>query len=252
MIEKEEQKKEIKKYLIISIVFVISLAMIGLSLSYAYFTINFKNPGEEDPITVPNNTAANLNVTSTIDDETTKAINTTNLALIESTEVEKAAEHVRFTITNHGPGEENQTESNIDAKYTISIVEMSLSKNLFSKYFKWKIVIQPEDSSQQKKEFTGTFEDEKCKSDETKENCIAEGTTLSGWEGGLTTPSDEDMVTGMTKQLLTEGQPLKIGKTDTIDFYIWLENDPVKDQLYLTNGAFSGKLSVSAVPDKAN
>ncbi len=250
--EKEEQKKEIKRYLIISIFLVISIAMIGVSLSYAYFTINFKNPGEEDknPITVPNNTAANLNVTSDVD--TAQAINTQNLALIEKDEVEEHAQHVQFTVTNHGPSEGEENPSNINAKYTISIVEMSLSKNLFSKYFKWKIVIKPGDGGQEQTEITGTFEDEKCKNEETKESCIKEGTTLSGWSGGLTTPTGDDIVTGMTKQLLTEGQLLEIGETDTIDFYIWLENDPVEDQLYLTNGSFSGKLSVSAVPDKAS
>ena len=251
--EKEGQKKEIKRYLIISILLVVSIATIGISLSYAYFTLNFINPTEGE--TIPNNTAANLNVTSTIDDENTKAINTQNLALIEEDEVEEHAEHVQFTVTNHGPSAEEQNASNINAKYTISIVDMSLSKNLFSKYFKWKIVIKPGDGDQEQTEITGTFADERCQTstgEEVQTDCIKEGTTLSGWSGGLTTPTDADIEKNMTKQLLTEGQSLKIGETDTIDFYIWLENDQKVDQLYLTNGSFSGKLSVSAVPDKAS
>ena len=274
MTDKEIQKKEIKKYLVISILFVISIAIIGLSLSYAYFTVNFKNPDEEDenPITVPSNTAANLNVTSTIDE--IEAINAENLVLIDENEIDLKAKHLRFAVTN-------EQESTIGATYTIDFVEMQISKNLLSKYFKWKIVITHDDETSQTI-VPGNFHDPNCSpsvngainggengechyelTKKTAPECQDEEECPP--ETGIFKPSEEEMMVHVEDKYIqktTENLPkssltlatienLGINHTDTIDFYIWLENDNI-DQLYLTNGLFSGKLSITAVPYKAN
>ncbi len=263
MTEKEKQNKEVRKYLVISILFVVSIAIIGLSLSYAYFTLNFFNPDEEDPKTVPPNTAANLNVTSTV--ETTEPIDTNELVLISASEVGTKAEHVQFTVTN-------ESDSTIAASYTINLVEMQISKNLLSKYFKWKIVVTHGDNTPETS-LEGTFEDENCTPDVNGAvNGVVNGVgechyTLPEATGEYE-PKDKEMMVYDGKEYRTKTasdtvdgvlnstlelekiDTLNIGITDTIDFYIWLEDDNV-DQIYLTNGLFSGKLSITAVP-KAN
>ena len=124
----------------------------------------------------------------------------------------------------------NQNTSTIPAKYTINITDMSLSKNLFSQYFKWAIKVNDTLVA------NGNFADA---------SKVSEGYTLQ---------TGDTPLTGLTKPLLTSNQArsLAIGATDTIILYVWLENDSNVDQLYLTNGTFSGKLSVDAVPNKTN
>ena len=135
---------------------------------------------------------------------------------------EDNAEKVSFSVTN-------SASSGAKAKYTIDLVEMSITKNLASKYFKWALVVNPDGDNRQV--FTGDFADESI-----------------GSEGN----SDTTLVEGLTKTLLDEEHALilDIGATDNLDFYIWLENDDSVDQLYLTNGDFSGKLSMNAVPTR--
>ena len=254
MTEKEEQKKEIKKYLIISIVLVVSIAIIGMSLSYAYFAINFMNP--TDGKTVPDNKAAKLNVTSDVNDA--EAISTKNLALIEASDVDKEAETVKFTVTNN--------EDSIPADYDINLVDLELSKNLLSQYFKWKVVVTHGDETAGTTQ-NGTFQDSNCANlDDTVKSEDGNGEchyVLTNADGEYT-PTDADMMVynGSGYIQKTDGnvknstltlatiENFAVGKTDTIKFYIWLENDPKVDQLYLTNGSFSGKLSIVAVPHK--
>ena len=79
---------------------------------------------------------------------------------------------------------------------------MSLSKNLFSKYFKWKLIIN--EGTATEKEFTGTFADETLASEGTEDNTE---------------------LTDLTKILVSDEQALTldVGQTDDIKFYIWLE-----------------------------
>lgn len=208
-------ENSIKKYSIMVIVFVISIVLIGVSVSYAYFSARFS--GESN---APGAETAILNVTTTL--TTTPAIDNAELAIIDASEYLTKSEKVFFTVTN-------ETTSNIKGKYNVKIVNMSLSKNLFSKYFKWKLVVNEGTASE--KEFTGTFADEAVASEGTEDNTE---------------------VTNLTKVLVTDEEALvlDIGQTDDMKFYIWLENDDNVNQLYLTKGSFSGKLSMDAVPTK--
>ncbi len=213
--KKNRTNNSLTKYAVMTIVFVSSVVLLGISLSYAYFTATFSGVGE----TAPGN-AAVLNVTTTL--TTVPVINAARLALIESTEYKSKAEKISFSVTN-------EATSNINAKYTIKMVEMSMSKNLFSQYFKWKIIIN--EGSPNEQSFTGNFADS---------NITEEGTT------------ELDKVTELTKILVGEEEALtlKANSTDQITFYMWLENAENIDQMYLTNGDFQGKLSLDAVPSK--
>lgn len=210
-------KKEhsLKIYTLIVIIFVISIVVLGVSLSYSYFNVNV-----EGSKNIPANQTPQFNVTTTLDSVNT--INAAQLALINSENYENEAEKVSFAVTN-------SSTSEVKAKYTINLEEMTISKNLASKYFKWALVINGESDSKQI--FSGDFADA---------NIAVEGN------------SDTTTVGNLSKVLINDENAivLDIGKTDSLVFYIWLENDDTVDQLYLTNGTFSGKLSMSAVPTR--
>ena len=97
---------------------------------------------------------------------------------------------------------------------------------MYSKYLKWAIVIDGDKTNM----ITGDFHDET--------GAILEGTT------------DKTPVSMDAKILISDdnAKMLNVGNTVTIDFYLWLENDDTVNQIYLTSGNFSGKLSLNATP----
>lgn len=208
-----KNKKDIYKSVSFMCMFVLLIVVAGITISYAYYTLNMRGSTTTDT-----NQAANLNITTTLTGAT--AINTSNLVLIDGTDLSKA-EKVSFSVTNN-------TDSTVDAKYTINLIDMSLTQNLFSKYFKWALVINGDTTNK----IVGDFQDET--------GVIQEGETSTTSQ------------TVATKNLITEENalPLAIGATDTIDFYIWLQDDDNVNQIYLTSGTFSSKLSLNAFPSK--
>lgn len=219
---KEKKGKEIKfisnkKLLISASILVFSIVVIGFSLTYAYFSVGYGGKAE-----VNGNQAAILNVDSDL--KNASAINETEMALISEDEIETEAKKVTFDVTNQGT-------STVNAKYIVKLIDYSITKNLSSKYFKWKLVVNPGEGEQV---FTGNF----------LQNPEDEGTKLTG--------SATDTLSGLNKVLVNEDEALtlNIGKTDHLVFYVWLENDDALNQIYLTSGEFRGKLSLEAFPTK--
>ena len=213
MESKKLKKKSFVKNTVLISVLVVSIIVIGISLSFAYFTMSIQGSSDTG-----NNQAAILNVTTTL--TTADAINATSLAIIDGSEYLTKAESIEFTVTNN-------TDSNVNALYTINMTDITISKNMLSQYFKWALVINSDTSNA----ITGSFQD------------------LSLADEGK---SDTSTVTIGSKVLIADenARSLSIGATDTITLYLWLENDDNVDQLYLTNGTFSGKLSLNATPVK--
>ena len=213
MESKKLKKKSFVKNTVLISVLVVSIIVIGISLSFAYFTMSIQGSSDTG-----NNQAAILNVTTTL--TTADAINATSLAIIDGSEYLTKAESIEFTVTNN-------TDSNVNALYTINMTDITISKNMLSQYFKWALVINSDTGNA----ITGSFQD------------------LSLADEGNT---DTSTVTIGSKVLIADenARSLSIGGTDTITLYLWLENDNNVDQLYLTNGTFSGKLSLNATPVK--
>ena len=206
-----------KKDTVVTIAIIVGIIALGIGASYAVYTANINGQRQ-----LNETKAATLNVTSSLTSEGT-SINTDSLGLIDASEYTEKGESLAFTVTN-------QSTSTVKAKYTVNITDMSLSKNLFSEYFKWALKVNDTVVA------TGNFADS---------SKVAEGYTLQA--------ADEPL-TGLTKPLISsnDARVLDIGATDNLVLYVWLENNPSVDQLYLTNGSFSGKLSVDATPYKAN
>ena len=203
-----------KRIITLSVLFVLLVIFAGVGISYAYFQITVTGTTE-----TPEATAANMNITTNLDD--TSIIDSRNIALIDSSEYLTKAEKLSFTVTNN-------IDSTVQAKYTVKLVDTTITKNLISKYFKWALVVNHDTTNP----ITGTFEDS---------SLSTEGTIAKD-------------VIDISKYLIDgdNARTIDINTTDSIDFYIWLENDPNVDQLYLTEGAFQSKVSVDAIPYKNN
>ena len=201
-------------------IFVVAIIVFGISTSYAYYVANIKGQAVVDE-----SKTATLNISTTL--ESSPAISASKMSIIDASDYLTKGQKVDFNVTN-------ETTSNVKAKYTLKLVDMSITKNLSSKYFKYAIIINA--GTDKEKTLTGDFLDET--------NIAPEATTV--------TKEDPETVTNLTKTLISEEDAmlLDIGSTDTLSFYIWIENDDNVDQLYLTNGNFSAKLSLDAYPTK--
>lgn len=220
MKEKNSTKNTFFNFAMRITIFVLAIVIFGVSTSYAYYVANIKGQASVDE-----SKTAVLNVTTTL--ENAPAISASKMTIINAADYLTKAQKVDFSITN-------ETTSNVKAKYTLKLVEMSITKNLSSKYFKYAVIVNAGKNNE--KTFTGNFLDE--------ENIAPENTSV--------TKDNPETVTGLTKNLIDEDNALilDIGSTDTLSFYIWVENDDNVDQLYLTNGNFSAKLSIDAYPTK--
>ena len=116
--EKKSKNKAVKSGIFIA-VFVLSIMIIGVSVSYAYFSANVVGSSDTGE-----NQAAKLNVTTTL--TSGGAINATSLAIIDGSEYLTKAEHFEFTVTNN-------TDSTVRAKYAINLTDITISKNIFHK-----------------------------------------------------------------------------------------------------------------------
>lgn len=211
-----KKKKRDARSLVLGIIVIMLVITMGIGISYAFYMIGMT--GRSD---VSQSTAAVLNLTTTL--EQVDRINTDKLQLTEITNnnyAEVVTDKVTFTVTN-------ESSSNVNGKYNLYLKELALTRNLSSQYFKWAAVVSGTNS----KIVTGNFLD----------------TTNLGVEGN----TNRIVVSNLTKTLIDDANALTLapGQTDTVTFYIWLENANV-DQLYLTNGSFSGKLAIDAVPVK--
>lgn len=220
----EKKKNSTKKFVLNSAmritIFVLAIIVFGISTSYAYYVANIKGQANVDT-----SQTATLNITTTL--ESAPAISASKMSIIDASDYLTKGQKVDFTVTN-------EATSNVKAKYTLKLVDMSITKNLSSKYFKYAIIINA--GTDNEKILTGNFLD--------ATNIASEGTTV--------TKDSPETVAGLTKTLINDDEAvlLDIGTTDTLSFYIWLENDDNVDQLYLTNGNFSAKLSLDAYPTK--
>ena len=188
------KKKNITKVLVL----VVSLIVIGISGTYAYYTLAMT--GEATKTTAKSGV---FKIISSLD--TANAVNNTKLKLIEPTEKEVKAEKVTFTVTS-------KDESTIDGQYFIYLKNITLSKNLYSKYLKWELLQNGEIKD------SGTFEDA--------------------------------VRTDTVANIKLNKEALQITKktTDTLIFRMWLENDENVNQISLTEGSFAGRLFLEAFP----
>lgn len=200
-------------------VLVVSLIVIGISGSYAYFTTSISGTPTQTTIS-----SGKFEVTSSL--EGANAIKDLSLSLINPDEVATKAKSLDFNVVS-------TSNSTINAKYDIFLRGITLSKNLYSSDFKWELVNK----------------------DCTDANCVlATGDFSVAEREGSAVEGEEANVSTTAKDLKLTSDSILLHKdtTQNLIFRIWLQNDESRNQIELTNGRFEGKLSISAVPAEMN
>lgn len=215
----DENSKSSRRNITKVIILVVSLIVIGVSGTYAYFTMSLTGDPSETKAT-----AGVFKVISSLED--VSAINNTRLRLVDAADKETKAEKLTFTVTS-------LPESNVDARYYIRLKNIELSKNLYSPYLKWEIAKN-----------TGEI--------------LASGDFSQAQRDGAAATNEADNVLTNAKDIdLTASTQTTSGKnglvltqktTETLVFRIWLQDDPNTNQIDLTNGSFAGRLFLEAVP----
>lgn len=215
----EENKINSSKNLGRIFVLVVSLIVIGVSASYAYFVTNIIGKPTQSTIS-----SGKFEVTSSLEDA--NAIKDLSLTLINPEEITTKAKSLNFNVVS-------TSLSTIDAKYHIFLRGITLSKNLYSTDFKWSL----------------------SNSDCTEGNCILASGDFSSAERVDVASMEESpnvLTTVKDIQLTTDAILLQKNTTQNLVFRIWLQNDANRNQIGLTNGSFEGKLSISAIPAEMN
>lgn len=213
-----DAKNEMKNHIIKIGVLVVSIVTIGISMTYAFYTAKISGNSEFDNVT-----AAEFHITSTLADST--AISNMKMSLIEPTNIAKSADKVEFSVTN-------SSTSTVSGQYYVYLINVKLTKNLYSKYFKWQLV--------RKTDLGESIIDSGNFEDVTRTDTPLEG--------------ESDIAETTVDKISLNKVALEIpkGTTDNLIFRLWLENDPDVNQVDLTNGAFEAKLKIEASPKSQN
>lgn len=125
--EESKNQASSKAYIIGALVITVSLIVIGISMSYAYFANRVEeiNPGNKG-VTI---SSGNLDMTFA----TSATINATAAGLVNDTDITTKAEHTNFSITL--PSDAKVAS----ATYNLYLTELNISDNLKSKYLKWNL-----------------------------------------------------------------------------------------------------------------
>lgn len=207
---KKNNKSNISKV----IVLVVALIILGVSVTYAYFTAQISGTPTQTTIK-----AGTLKIETNL--ESVGAINNTQMKLIDATNKETEAETVSFYV-------KNSSESTVTAKYYIYLRDITISKNLYSAYFKWELL--------------------------QNGNVIGSGTFADAVRKDVpaTDESANVITTAENITLNNDVVSLATNKSDSLEFRVWLENDANVNQIDLANANFEGKLYLEAIPGSKN
>lgn len=134
--ESSKSMNSTKAYVLGALIITVSLIIIGVSMSYAYFVnrIEEVNPDNKE-----------VRITSgdlVMDLATTRTITATAVGLVNDTDIATKAEHTDFSVTL-------PSDAKVDSsKYTIFLTELNISDNLKSEYLKWALYSVNEDSTE--------------------------------------------------------------------------------------------------------
>lgn len=120
----KEETRISKNYVIICAIFVVSLLILGISLTYAFFETDISSNFTETKFTTG---------TFSMDTNLTDAsvINATNMTLLNTDEVESKSEKINFTA---------QAKNNANAKFNIYLKNITISSNMIDSSFKWQLL----------------------------------------------------------------------------------------------------------------
>lgn len=203
-------KKQIsnKKYIIICCVFVVSLMIIAMSISFAYLKLDVSG--------VENATETKIE-TGTFDIKTSltnvNAINATNIMLINEDEIEAKANSISFTV-------QAASTTNKAGKFNIYLKDIVISKGMIDSNFKWQLLM-----------------DGKIIGDGNFANIENDGIASS-------TNTNTDTINYYDTFYLKEDIEFNGFNESTLELRVYLLNDSSVNQNNLLNGTFEAKIGI--------
>ena len=202
-------KDNTKKRIILgSLIIVMSIVIIGLSISYAYYlnTIEEVNPGNQGT----NITSGKLSMNFT----TSQYINATAAGLINDKDVldPSNSNYTKFSVSF---ADDNSVSS---ATYNLYLTEISMTKNFKNEDVKWALY-----NSSNSQIASGNFS----------------AANLSSTANGDGTYNADNIT-------LKNDITISPGTTNSYKLYIWLSNDDQTNQIDLLNGTLNAKVGFRA------
>lgn len=206
--------KSTKAYVLGALIIVMSIVIIGLSVSYAYYinTIEEINPGNQG-----------VSVTSgelTMNFATSQSINALSAGLIRDEDITKTtggADYTAFSITF-------PNDSKVDnAAYSLFLTDTTMTSNFKSSYVKW--ALYSADTEVAAGDFSGV-----TLTSSTGEDCSTKG-----------------VVCDASNISLRDNVAITKGTTTSYKLYIWLSYDETELQNSLLEGTLSTKVGFRAV-----
>ena len=217
MENKENVKDNTKKRIILgSLIIVMSVVIIGISISYAYYLNVIDVTGDQGT----NLTSGNLSMSFATDND--QYINATSASLINDSEVtdESNNDYTQFTISFAS----GNTAS--EAYYNIYLTDITMTQNLKSSYVKWALY---ETGNLTTPVATGTFND-----------------------AVLSDTANEDKTYNADDILLTTSSLTTSDTAKSYRLYIWLSNDPDYNQISLLDGKLNVTVGFRATTSPTN
>lgn len=195
-----------KRVILGSLIIVVSIVIIGLSLSYAYYVNTIRETNADNQ--GASLTSGNLSMDFT----TSQNINATSASLINDADI-LSEENNNYTAFSISFAEDNTVS---EATYNIYLTDISMTENFKSSYVKWALYRANNTLVTQ-----GDFSN----------------VTLNGTGSGTHNASDITLASESITSV--EG-------TKSYKLYIWLSNDPDNNQISLLNGSLSAKVGFRA------
>ncbi len=221
-----DRVSNVKRNIILACVLAVSLIVLAVSGSYAYFSNKIENTGNGG-VSV---TGGDLEIGFTDDtDETHKTITVENAGLTKDDDVTKSENYTKFGI------ELKETSAVKHVKYQIYLTDISMTCNFKSADLKWALYRDKDSNlSEQDKVASGDF------SNLTTNDNMCLTNTIDG---------STHIFSNLT--LTTTEETLNLGETgnavNNYRLYIWLSYSSDKNQTDLLNGSLSAKVGFRAV-----
>lgn len=195
-----------KRVILGSLIIVVSIVIIGLSLSYAYYVNTIRETNADNQ--GASLTSGNLSMDFT----TSQNIKATSASLINDADI-LSEENNNYTAFSISFADDNTVS---EATYNIYLTDISMTENFKSSYVKWALYRANNTLVTQ-----GDFSN----------------VTLNGTGSGTHNASDITLASESITSV--EG-------TKSYKLYIWLSNDPDNNQISLLNGSLSAKVGFRA------
>ena len=195
-----------KRVILGSLIIVVSIVIIGLSLSYAYYVNTIRETNADNQ--GASLTSGNLSMDFT----TSQNIKATSASLINDADI-LSEENNNYTAFSISFAEDNTVS---EATYNIYLTDISMTENFKSSYVKWALY-RADNTLVTQGDFSNV--------------------TLDGTGSGTHNASDITLASESITSV--EG-------TKSYKLYIWLSNDPDNNQISLLNGSLSAKVGFRA------